>query len=683
VVLLNNDTIVTRGWLEGLIALSLHDWPHTGMVGPVTNCASPPQQIAASYRTREGIDAFAERCGRDFTATALNVNRLIGFCLLIRREVLDKIGVLDEQFGIGFFEDDDLCVRAREAGYRLAVAQGVFIHHFGSRTFRGLGIDCHQQLKDGFARFRDKWGPEKVVGYRLPEEGIACGLQIADCQEEAGNETGADRPLQLDPTIHHSQLTTQLVSLCMIVKDAEATLGACLSSVRDLVDEMVVVDTGSSDRTREVAAEAGARVFDFAWVDSFAEARNESLRHARGRWILWLDADEYFDEENRERLRALLGELKNEALSPHQRGPSPARRTQREIAFTMRQRSELAPGLHAAAQVDQIRLFPSHRELRWQYRVHEQILPALRRLGAEVQSTDIVIAHSGFRDPAIQEPKVERNWRLLQLEVQERPDDPFVLYNLGAIALTRGQTAEALAFLQKSLDKSQPGDTLEQKLYVLLTRCHQELGQKDKALEVCRTGRALYPRDAELMFWEGVLWREQGSLAPAEACFLEVLRAPVEKRFTSIDAGLQGYRTRHLLAEIYREQGRAPEAEAQWRAAVKDSPGFMPAWLGLAELFLEQGRWEEADRAADRLHSDPALAVEAAVMRARAHLGRKEFMAARQLLEQTIATSPRSVWPRVILTHVLLQEGTDPPQLSKPCATSWSWIPPTPPPETT
>jgi tetratricopeptide (TPR) repeat protein len=86
------------------------------------------------------------------------------------------------------------------------------------------------------------------------------------------------------------------VSLCMIVKDEEANLPACLESVAGLVQEIVIVDTGSRDGTRQVADRFGARVFDFPWVDSFAAARNESLRHATGDWILWLDADDRLDE---------------------------------------------------------------------------------------------------------------------------------------------------------------------------------------------------------------------------------------------------------------------------------------------------------------------------------------------------------------------------------------------------
>src|SRR6516164_7707722 len=102
------------------------------------------------------------------------------------------------------------------------------------------------------------------------------------------------------------------VSLCMIVKNEEANLADCLQSVADLVDEMVVVDTGSTDRTREIAPGFGARVHDFPWVDSFAAARNETLRHATGEWTLRMDADDRVDEESRGRLRRLFAGLRDE-----------------------------------------------------------------------------------------------------------------------------------------------------------------------------------------------------------------------------------------------------------------------------------------------------------------------------------------------------------------------------------
>jgi len=102
------------------------------------------------------------------------------------------------------------------------------------------------------------------------------------------------------------------VSLCMIVKDEEANLPDCLDSAADLADEMVIVDTGSADRTKEIAARFGAKVFDFAWVDNFAAARNESLKHAGGDWVFWLDADDRIDAENHSRLKTFFAGLRAE-----------------------------------------------------------------------------------------------------------------------------------------------------------------------------------------------------------------------------------------------------------------------------------------------------------------------------------------------------------------------------------
>src|SRR5262249_29392487 len=153
-----------------------------------------------------------------------------------------------------------------------------------------------------------------------------------------------------------------------------------------------------------------------------------------------------------------------------------------------RQRSPLEAAPHALVDVDQVRLFRNHPAIRRQGRVHEQILPSVRRQGGTPRHTGIVIAHTGFVDPAVQGPKVERNHRLLELEAQERPDAPFAHFNLGSIASTNGQTAAALAYYRRSLELSQPGDTLVPKLYAQLARCLHQAGQADAALQTCQAG---------------------------------------------------------------------------------------------------------------------------------------------------------------------------------------------------
>jgi len=433
------------------------------------------------------------------------------------------------------------------------------------------------------------------------------------------------------------------VSLTMIVRNEQSNLPDCLASIADLVDEMIVVDTGSTDHTEQIAGNLGARVYDFPWTDDFAAARNESLRHATGDWIFWLDADDRVDEENRRKLRALFAGLKAE-----------------NIAYLMRCWSKTSVASGSVAAVEHVRLFPQHPEIRWQYRVHEQVLPSVQRLGGCVRSTDIVIRHTGYDDALLHRRKLERNLRLLELCRAEHPDDAFVLFHLGQHYLAVGRAAEALPHLQRSLQRAQPADFFVRKLYGQLARGYCQLGRWSEALAACRAAQSRYSDYAELVFLEGQLLSDRGDSAGAERCFARLLQPGAG--FVSDDLGLCGYKARHSLAIIYRRQGRDAEAEAQWRAVVGEKPDFAPAWLALADLWLSQNRPADVQQTAAglRCRSEPWGTALAAVLEARLHLWRRELPAAKALLTEIIAADPQAFWPRVLLGDLLLQEGQDP-----------------------
>jgi tetratricopeptide (TPR) repeat protein len=433
------------------------------------------------------------------------------------------------------------------------------------------------------------------------------------------------------------------VSLTMIVKNEEANLPACLDSVADLVHEIIVVDTGSTDRTQEIAARHGAKVFTFPWCDNFAAARNVSLDHATGDWIFWLDADDRIDAENRRKLRALFAELKSDNLA---------------YRMPCVMHSGAFPNL--TEKVWHIRLFRNLPAVRWRYRVHEQILPAILQQGGTVCPADVTIQHTGYQEAVARRHKKERNLRLLRLNYAEFPNSSFVQFYLGWTYLLLDQPAEALPFLQRSLALNPPDEGMVRKLYVLLSRAHHVLGQREEALAVCRAGRTRYADHGELLFQEGCLHLEGRDLAAAEACLRQVLQhRPNELNVCDDMPGLRGYQTRFNLAVIYRDQGRLAQAEREFAAVLAERPDHADAYTGLGELYLVQARWQALEQLLPRMRQMLNRDIEATGLEVRMHLARNEVGRARQLAEQATARAPEALWARLVLAGVLVQEGRD------------------------
>ena len=231
--------------------------------------------------------------------------------------------------------------------------------------------------------------------------------------------------------------------------------------------------------------------------------------------------------------------------------------------------------------VDHIRLFPLRDDVRWTYRVHEQILPALRRAGIRERWTDLVVRHTGYTDSALRARKLERDHRILGAELNERPDDPFVLFNLGAIAVERQEWREALGYLSRSLARSAPSDSITRKLLALIARVHQMLGDSRAALRVCAEGLSLDPDDAELWFRKAVVHRQRGEPADAEACWRRILGLKRPDHFASLDMGIYGHLTRRNLAA---ERGDPAEAARLWRGVLAECPGDREAIANLERL---------------------------------------------------------------------------------------------------
>lgn len=192
-ILLNSDTIVTDGWLDKFEAF-FKSHPDTGLIGPMTNSAGNEQTLCLNIEEEQGEDETTSRnermqesirqglqwCARH-EGSHFFTDCLGFFCVAIRQEVFDTIGLLDESYGIGMFEDEDFCKRAEQAGFEMACMEDVFIYHMGSYSFKKLGEKLHMLFLSNLEKFKKNYGIEWES--RLSPKRIA-KLLLADMEKK-------------------------------------------------------------------------------------------------------------------------------------------------------------------------------------------------------------------------------------------------------------------------------------------------------------------------------------------------------------------------------------------------------------------------------------------------------------------------------------------------------------------
>lgn len=285
------------------------------------------------------------------------------------------------------------------------------------------------------------------------------------------------------------------ISLCMIVRDEVEALPACLDSVRAAVDEIVVVDTGSTDGTQALT-----RVVEFPWCDDFAAARNRSLELASGDWVLVLDADERLLDAAgaRARLEAFA------ASNPDAAGQLAVRNLAAEESRALL-----------------TRFFPRRPEWRYAGRIHERVLCAGREPARA--PTGVTLEHHGYRADIVQaRGKLERNTRLLERELAEAPRDAYLWYQLGRTRAVAGEHERALEAFEQAL--SACGDDAPYGAHLVESAAYslRALGRSRQALGWL-SGASLDPRRADSQFVLALLALDCGELERAEELFQRCL----------------------------------------------------------------------------------------------------------------------------------------------------------------
>ncbi|RQW88752.1 MAG: glycosyltransferase [Geobacter sp.] len=645
----------------------------------MTNNISGIQMVPeVGYAETTELDRYALAFRKKYRGRRIPLRRIVGFCMLFRRELVQRVGLLDEMFGSGNFEDDDYCLRAALDGYRNLIAGDVFIHHHGSASFKGNGIDFTKAMTGNHSLFSRKWsGPftdenqakqiltlktmekaealfhqgeldkgietilqegiklipteerfyfflaEKLIEEKrfqdalgvlseLPSgrqnertalfcayahEGLGdtataqilldslpaqssnqaaaqnllgvlahhegdhkkageffrrateCGAGFAEAFTNLGVLAWSDgrhgealelleRGFLLSPTTpdcaerFHSALqdpeqiergisafrearrlfsqnrrisfllidlllkkgetkecltviqqaiiefglpeglleaslplrgdlgpqqpvdpaAPASLSVCMIAKNEEANLPRCLASLLPLADEIIVVDTGSDDRTRDVARVFGAKVFDFPWNGDFSAARNESLSHASCRWILIMDADEVLSPLDHGRLKELLA---NKAVTPNALAII-SRNYMLQVNREKWQSNDGSYPLEEAAggwvPSTKVRIFSNGKGIVFENPIHEIVEPSLERNSIPVTDCDIPVHHYGFLDEKRINEKKLAYYELGVKKLTEKENDLKALYELAVQAGELARHEEAAELWKKALD---------------------------------------------------------------------------------------------------------------------------------------------------------------------------------------------------------------------------------------
>lgn len=573
-VLLNNDTVVTENWLENLQTCAESD-PQVGMVGPRSNYVSGPQQLDVSYNTLSEMHRFARQFNFSDNTRWFEVKRLVGFCLLIKREAYQKVGGLDERFALGNFEDDDLSLRMRESGYRLLCAGDTFIHHYGEATFKVNQVDYSRTMQENARRFLEKWGQvaERDDGPKI----LAAPKRTLSDNPNNSNpiQVFRNRFLKNNPWLYPEQ--SPLLSLCMIVKDEEENLPRCLASIQGVVDEIIVVDTGSSDRTVEIARSFGARVFYHPWSGNFSEARNISLEKARGRWILVLDADEELVKEDGPKLRALIEDTDKDG-------------------FLLRETNYIGEkaGLEAVLN-PAFRLFRNHPKYRFRGAVHEQILSAVQENGGQIEAAPIRLNHYGYLNQVtIDKNKIQRNLEIILRAVEKNPKDSFMRFNLGVEYLRLRDPEKALENFKASFLNLRGLDVGYASVLVRnIVLCLHQLKRYEEALKVIEDAEPAYPDFTDLEYLRGLIQFDLGKYSEAIETFRRCLEKGESAERHISQQGVGSFKAGYSLGLAYKQLGDKANAVKALVNVLKKTPRYYPALEEVSNLLMEE---EEPER---------------------------------------------------------------------------------------
>jgi len=348
------------------------------------------------------------------------------------------------------------------------------------------------------------------------------------------------------------------ISCCMIVKNEEAHIKGCIQSLFQEVDEIIIVDTGSTDKTKEIAISFGpkVRLFEFPWRDDFSEARNASIREAKGSWVLIVDADERLNTLGRRNILRDLAKIGG------------------VDAYYVGIRSFNLDGDKVSGSFDwAVRFFKRLPDVEFSGIIHESVFPSLLKRGSIIKNAPFIIDHFGYEVSEDQlRLKLERNFKLALKQIRRTPKDPYFLYHLALPALKLGKRSTAARVIDKAhqiIKKSNNRSEAPLHCFILnlKARILLEEGAYQEALELADDSLSLIPQQRSARIVKGVAyallqkWEEAIPWLEEALYFQNLAGDPFrDPSHLSMELSMSTGEIKKLLARCYANTGQHQKA---------------------------------------------------------------------------------------------------------------------------
>jgi len=361
------------------------------------------------------------------------------------------------------------------------------------------------------------------------------------------------------------------LSLCIIVKNEESTLPLTLNSVKEVVDEMIVVDTGSRDRTPEIAREFGAKVYNFEWCNDFAAARNECLKYATGKWILVLDADEVLVPDIIPQLQQAIKNDRHLLINL----------IRQEVGATQSPYSLVS------------RLFRNHPQIRFSRPYHAMVDDSISDIitwelqWKIVSLPRVAILHSGYKAGAIAaKNKLQKAQSAMESYLAQHPSDAYVCSKLGALYVTIGEIEQGMKLLKRGLTVASVDVNVLYELHYHLGIAYRQQQDLTKAKEHYQAALKLdIVPQLKLGAYNnlGNLLKDEGNLLGAKSLYETALQ--LDPNFAT------GY---YNLGMTLKALGNFGDAIAAYQQAINFNPDAAETYQNLGVVLLKIGKVAES-----------------------------------------------------------------------------------------